>query len=206
LAIAAGLALVGLGPEEGRMTLGYVVALSLVDSIVLVILVCWFLRAGGDSPRAVLLDERPVLAEAAAGLPLTLLALALAVIVLLLVRELAPWLRTFERNPFQDLVQTPADTAVFALVVVVAGGIREEIQRAFLLIRFDRFLGGTAVGIAVTSVAFGAGHFVQGADAAIATGLLGAFWAVIYVRRRSIVAPVVSHSGFNLIQLTQFFV
>jgi membrane protease YdiL (CAAX protease family) len=55
-------------------------------------------------------------------------------------------------------------------------------------------------------VAFGAGHFLQGVDAAIATGVLGAFWAIVYLRRRSIVAPVVSHSGFNLVQLTQFFV
>ncbi len=30
------------------------------------------------------------------------------------------------------------------------------------------------------------------------------FWAIIYLRRRSIVAPVVSHSGFNLLQLGQF--
>jgi membrane protease YdiL (CAAX protease family) len=39
---------------------------------------------------------------------------------------------------------------------------------------------------------------------AIATALMGAFWAIVYVRRRSIVAPVVSHSGFNLLELAQY--
>jgi membrane protease YdiL (CAAX protease family) len=60
------------------------------------------------------------------------------------------------------------------------------------------------VGVIVASVGFGAGHYVQGRDVAVVTGLLGVFWAVIYLRRRSIVAPVVSHSGFNLLQLGQF--
>jgi membrane protease YdiL (CAAX protease family) len=56
----------------------------------------------------------------------------------------------------------------------------------------------------VTSVAFGLGHIPQGLDATVATGLLGAFWAAVYLRRRSVVAPIVSHSGFDLLQLLQF--
>ena len=86
----------------------------------------------------------------------------------------------------------------------MAGGVREEIQRAFLLNRFERWLGGSGVGIVVTSVAFGAGHLTQGVDASIATAALGAFWAIVYTRRRSAIAPMVSHSGFNLVQLVQF--
>jgi membrane protease YdiL (CAAX protease family) len=50
------------------------------------------------------------------------------------------------------------------------------------------------------------GHYLQGADAMIATGLLGAFWAVVYLRRGSVAAPIVSHSGFNLLQLLQLLV
>jgi membrane protease YdiL (CAAX protease family) len=89
------------------------------------------------------------------------------------------------------------------LVVLVAGGIREEIQRAFLLHRFEEYLGGGTAGVLVTSAAFGAGHLLQGADAAIATGLLGAFWGAVYLRRRSAVAPMVSHAGFDLLQIAQ---
>ena len=36
--------------------------------------------------------------------------------------------------------------------------------------------------------------------------LLGAFWGVIYLRRRSAVAPMVSHAGFNLLQVLLFVV
>jgi len=58
----------------------------------------------------------------------------------------------------------------------------------------------------VSSVVFGAGHFLQGADAAIATAALGAFWGATYLRRRSIASTVVSHAGFNLVQILQFLI
>ncbi len=30
---------------------------------------------------------------------------------------------------------------------------------------------------------------------------LGAFWAILYLRRRSSVAPIVSHAGFNALEI-----
>ena len=30
------------------------------------------------------------------------------------------------------------------------------------------------------------------------------FWGIVYLRRRSVVAPMISHSGFNLIELLQY--
>jgi membrane protease YdiL (CAAX protease family) len=106
----------------------------------------------------------------------------------------------------EGLLTSGRDAWLFALVVIVAGGVREEIQRAFLLHRFEVWLGGGAVGVVVTSTAFGVGHLLQGSDAAIVTGLLGAFWAVVYLRRRSAVAPMVSHAGFDLVQIGQYVI
>jgi membrane protease YdiL (CAAX protease family) len=90
---------------------------------------------------------------------------------------------------------------LLGIVAIVAGGVREELQRAFLLQRFERHLGGAAVGVIVLSTAFGLGHYIQGWDAAIATGALGAFWAIVYLRRRSTIAPMVSHAGFNALEV-----
>lgn len=89
------------------------------------------------------------------------------------------------------------------VVVIVAGGGREELQRAFLLRRFERHLGGPVAGVLLLSAAFGAGHYVQGWDAVVATGVAGAFWAVLYLRRRSVVAPMVSHAAFDVLQVLQ---
>lgn len=206
LALGALLVILGAAPSDGRLTVSYVVVLSLLDTALVLGLILLFLGAHRERPRTVFLGNRPVGSEALAGLPLGLMALVLAAIALTALRELAPWLRTYEQNPLQELIRTPTDAALFGLVVVVAGGIREEVQRAFLLTRFERHLGGGTLGVIATSLAFGAGHYLQGADAAVATGLLGAFWAVIYLARRSAVAPIVSHSCFNLVQLVQLVV
>jgi membrane protease YdiL (CAAX protease family) len=189
---------------NGRLNVAYVVALSLGDAVLLIGLILLMLYAHGERPREVLFGRRPIVPEIVLGLPLIFVALAIGVVVLLSVRRFAPWLHTVPENPLQELLRSPRDAWLFALVVVAAGGVREEIQRAFLLHRFEVWLGGPVVGIIVTSAAFGGGHLLQGIDAAIATGLLGAFWGVVYLRRRSCVAPIVSHSGFDLMQILQF--
>jgi len=207
IALAWMFAALGHGPLVGqRLSVGYVALLSLTDTLLLLALIAMCLSARGERARDVFLGARSPWREGLAGLPLTFVALILGVMVLAGIQRLAPWLHTVEHNPLQELIRAPRDAAVLAVVVVVAGGIREEIQRAFLLRRFEQWMGGAGVGVVVTSVAFGAGHLVQGADAAIATGLLGAFWSVVYLRRRSVAAPIVSHAGFNLLQLAQFLV
>jgi membrane protease YdiL (CAAX protease family) len=192
------------GPD-GALQIRFVVALSLVDTAMLLGLIALFLHAHGERPREIFLGRRSIAGEAVHGVPLILVAIGLGATVLLSVQHFAPQLHTVEHNPLQALIRTPRDAWLFALVVVVAGGVREEVQRAFLLHRFEVWLGGGGVGVVVTSVAFGLGHFIQGVDASLATGLLGAFWAIVYLRRRSVVAPMVSHAGFDLLQITQFF-
>ena len=207
--IAIGGTLTALGVRayvDGRLNVAYVVALSLGDALLLVLLIVVLLLAHGERPREVLFGRRRVAGEIALGVPLVLMALLLAGAVILTIQRLAPTLHTVPENPLQDLLRSPRDAWLFALVVFVAGGLREEIQRAFLLHRFEVWLGGPIVGLAVTSVGFGAGHLLQGVDASITTGLLGAFWGYVYLRRRSAAAPIVSHSGFDLVQVLPFLV
>jgi membrane protease YdiL (CAAX protease family) len=207
-ALGATFMALGYGPyaPNGELRVGFVVTLSLLDTALLVGLMLLFLYAHGERPREVFLGPRPVAREASFGLPLAFVALAIGVAILATIQRWVPSLHTVEHNPLQAMFRTPRDTWLFALVVVIAGGVREELQRAFLLRRFEVWLGGATIGVVAASIAFGAGHWLQGADAAIATGALGAFWGIVYLRRRSVVAPVVSHSGFNLLQIVQFIV
>jgi CAAX protease family protein len=203
IAIGATLGALGFAAESspGHFRIGFIVSISLADSVAVIGLVLLFLRAHGEHPRDVLLGYRPPWREAIAGLPLVIVALLIAAIALTAIQHLAPALHNVEKNPLQELMKSPLNAALFVLVAVVAGGLREEIQRGFLLHRFDVWLGGGTLGIVVTSVAFGAGHLIQGVDAAVATGLLGAFWGWVYLRRRSMVAPLVSHAGFDVLQI-----
>jgi membrane protease YdiL (CAAX protease family) len=207
LAVGATLAAFGVRPmtASGTLSLTFVVGLSLIDTALLVGLIIFFVRSHGERMRDLLLGSRSPWREAEFGVPLAIGALAIAIAVIGGLRLLAPSLHNLERNPFQNVIHGPRDAALFALVVVVAGGIREEIQRAFILHRFNVWLGGPAAGLVVSSLAFGLGHRLQGNDVAIATGMLGLYWGAVYLRRRSSVGPMISHAGFNLIELFQYF-
>jgi membrane protease YdiL (CAAX protease family) len=206
LVIAGLLAAFGIAPAgpDHALTADYVFALSMLDAAAVAGLVAWFLRLHGESVRGVLLGQRPVWREALRGLVHVPVVFFIVVAVMLTVRVAAPWLHDVERNPFELLIRSAADAAAFAVVAVVGGGLREEVQRAFLLHRFEQYLGGRHLGLAITSVAFGLGHIIQGRDVAIATAVLGAFWGAIYLRRRSIAASVVSHSGFNAAEIFRY--
>jgi membrane protease YdiL (CAAX protease family) len=190
------------GPREGAgLDIRFVTPLLLADTAVLIGLIVVFLRSHGERPSEVFLGRRPWRGELRAAVPMTVAAYLTALVLLTTLGALVPWLHNVEENPLEALLKAPGDAALFAVVVVIAGGVREELQRAFVLRRFEQSLGGSTVGIVVSSAAFGLGHLVQGADAAVTTGLLGAFWGVAYLRRGSVIAPVISHAGFDLLQL-----
>jgi hypothetical protein len=195
----------GLSSTDGSgLSFTFVVWLSVLDTVVVLGLVRLFLRARGESVRDVLLGPVAIGPEAWRGLALLPVVFLVVIGGGLLLRHVAPFLHNVTENPLQTMLDSPVRLAIFAVVVVVAGGVREEVQRAFILHRFRHDLGGVWVGLVAFSVAFGMGHVVQGYDAAILTGLLGLLWGLVYVVRRSIVAPVVSHSLFNLTELAIF--
>lgn len=203
LAIMLALAAVGLEPlaRDGGLSLQYVTLLSLADTALLTALVLAFLRARGDSPRRLFLGTRAAVREARLGL-LVLPAVLVAVVALsLLIQATAPWLHNVPRNPLASLFRNGRDVAIFAIVAMIAGGAREEVQRAFILDRFERHLGGATVGLIVFSALFGLGHLLQGYDAALVTGVLGLAWGLLFLWRRSVVAPMVCHAMFNLAQV-----
>jgi membrane protease YdiL (CAAX protease family) len=189
---------------ERRLSPVFVFTLSFADTILVIGLILFFVRSHGESINGVFFGRRPVLREALIGIALTPAVFMLVLLILALLLTVAPDLHNVPRNPLEDMLQTRRDSLVFLVVVLVAGGVREEVQRGFVLHRFDRYLGGGIVGMVVFSALFGLGHIDQGFDAAIATGTLGAAWGALYLLRRSIVAPMVSHAGFNLAQLIRY--
>lgn len=201
--IANILGTIGIAPRIGdQLSLTFVFALSLTDTVVLIALMVALSRAHGDSPWLLWRGRPPLAGEIVVGLMLVPVAVFMVAFLIGIIRTFVPGLHNVVENPLEALATGGAGgAAMFAVVAIVAGGIREELQRAFLLRRFERHLGGETVGVIVLSTAFGLGHALQGWDAAIATGALGAFWAILYLRRRSSVAPIISHAGFNSIEV-----
>ena len=105
------------------------------------------------------------------------------------------------------LIDGPVDVIIFLAASIYAGGFKEELQRAFILLRFERFLGGVFVGVVVWSVSFGALHYTQGFDNSIKAGVLGLVLGILYWKRKRLEGPVVAHALFDIlvVGLVYFF-
>jgi len=194
----------GLDPrtDSGQLSPPFAFALLMIDSVVLTALMVVLTRAHGERPRTLWLGDRPILREVGFGLALVPLVFLVVGLLMTGLMRLLPGLHNVTENPIDQLAAGgPHQAAMLGVIAVLAGGVREELQRAFLLRRFEQHLGGPMVGVMVLSIAFGLGHSPQGWDAVIATGALGAIWAIMYLRRRSSVAPIVSHAGFNSLEV-----
>lgn len=205
IALALGLAALGWSPltASGSLSLRYVATISLVDTLLIVGLSWGFLSSRGERPADVFFRHDLPSREALAGLA-SVPAILLGVGTLgMLLRTAFPELHNVPDNPLAALLGSPRDIAIFSVVVVLAGGVREEVQRAFVLHRFRQHLGGQWLGLVVFSLAFGVGHTVQGYDAALLTAVLGFIWGWMFLRRGSIVAPICSHAIFNLFEVAR---
>jgi len=194
---------VGMPFDAANLSLQFFATLSFIDTALVVLLIRVFLAASQENPAAVLLGSRPWRREAWRGVLLVPVVFLTVSLIVLAVRTIAPWMHNVDRNPLENFMDSPLEAAAFLVVVVLAGGVREEIQRGFILHRFEQRLGGATVGLILFSAAFGLLHVDQGYDAAVGIGLLGLLWGLIYIRRRSVVAPMVNHACFNAAQVLQ---
>jgi membrane protease YdiL (CAAX protease family) len=203
VAAAGALALLGVLPQaaDGELNATFVFGVSTLDAVLVVGLVVYLLRRQGESLATVFLGHRLVWREAMFGIALVPLVTIGVAVVVRTAQTLMPSLHNVAVNPLTAFMVDPAMTVAFGAMVVLAGGVREEMQRAFQLHRLRHHVSSPLVALVITSVAFGLGHTVQGRDVAMATFGLGLFWGALYLRRQSLVAAGVSHALFNLVQV-----
>jgi membrane protease YdiL (CAAX protease family) len=110
-----------------------------------------------------------------------------------------------DRNPLLEIIHTRRELVLFMISAILAGGIKEELQRAFILTRFGEWMGGAWVGLVLWSVAFGAAHYVQGWQGIITAGFFGLLFGVVYLMRRSLVGPMVAHGLYDTLALLGYW-
>jgi membrane protease YdiL (CAAX protease family) len=197
----------GIAPlKEDGLSLEFFAIVSLLDTALIALLIRAFLSMSGETSAQVFLGWRPVRREVWRGLALVPVVFVAVTAGVLFLRAAFPALHNVDVSPLEGFMRTPLEAGIFLVVVVLAGGVREELQRAFILHRFKHYLGGVRVGLVVFSLTFAVLHLDQGFDAAIAIGTLGFVWGVLYIRRESVVTPLVNHAGFNAAQVVQVLV
>jgi membrane protease YdiL (CAAX protease family) len=143
--------------------------------------------------------------EAALGLAGIPAIFAVAFVLKSLFRHFAPVIYSGERNVLEEMMRNRADLALFLFVALFSGGIKEEVQRGFVIRRFEGGWGPGWLGALLFALYFGLGHRVQGWDEAIFAGLLGLAWGIIFARRRSVVGPGVSHGLYDALELIRYY-
>jgi len=90
-----------------------------------------------------------------------------------------------------------------ALVMFLAAGLPEEFMRCYVINNAIRLRSGVSafVAIAITSVAFGAGHYYQGVEAMVSIGAIGLVLGIVYYIRQSFWTQVFIHTFYNVVVL-----
>ncbi len=79
------------------------------------------------------------------------------------------------------------------LIVTVVALVEETVFRGYLMLRFNTATGRTSAAVILSSLVFSLGHGYEGMAGAISVFVLGAVFALVYVWRKSLVAPIVMH-------------
>ena len=183
----------------------FVFALTLLDTLLLVGLILFFLRAHRESVREQLFGRRPHAREILFGLVLIPASFCVVIAVLMLVQLVVPSLRNVPHNPLQDLVRNRVGRGDLR---VRRDGRRRRARgdparlRAAPLRAVSRRRRRRAWSSSARSSAWATSN--RGATSRSPRPSLGAFWGAIFLRRRSIAGPMVGHAGFNLAQVIKF--
>jgi membrane protease YdiL (CAAX protease family) len=98
------------------------------------------------------------------------------------------------------LPHTRAERGAFGALAITAGVTEELVWRGFLfgaLVALFPHVPAAAC-VAVTAIVFGWGHLYQGITGVLATGALGAIFAILYVGTGSLLLPVLLHALVDL--------
>ncbi len=100
-----------------------------------------------------------------------------------------------------SLFRDPREAPFWVFAAVVGGGFTEELERAFVLTRFERWFGtaGLVLAVLTESAGFGASHTYQGTGAAVSIGIFGLLLSLVFLRRRLVADAMIAHAGFDLI-------
>ena len=102
--------------------------------------------------------------------------------------------------PIAELFRDPHDAPYWIFSAILGGGIAEELERAFVLTRFEKLFGrsGLVLAVILDSIVFGLGHLYQGNASAVSSGFTGLMFALIFLHRRRVIDAMVVHALFDL--------
>ena len=184
-------------PSPGSV--GEILAAVAVKAVLFTLVIAGLMHAAGERIGDLGLRP-PSLREALlVGVPLTLALFVVTNVVLN--TALSALLGGGSSRSIAHLFREPAQAPLWVLAAVIGGGWAEELERAFILTRFERRFGraGLVTGIVLSTLVFGIGHLYQGPAGAISAGFTGLVFALVFLRRRRVMDAMLLHAAFDLL-------
>jgi membrane protease YdiL (CAAX protease family) len=178
--------------KVGNISFIIVAIATIMRDLALVSLILFFLWRNGESVHKIGWTFKDMRKEAAIGIVLfvpTFFAASLLESFLHGAGLSEP------ANPMPSLAsETDIGEFLLAFLMVVVVAVAEEtIFRGYLLLRFRAFMRGIFAPALLSAMIFSLGHGYEGSAGAVTVGFIGAVFALIYIWRKSITAPVVMH-------------
>ncbi len=169
----------------------------------LLFLVLFFLWRNREHPATIGLTTRGLWAEANIGLwvfiPLFLLTSAL-------VGYLHKAGLSAPPNPLPLKVNGTAQLLLAIFMIAIVAVAEETIFRGYLILRLREVTSSPAAAVVLSTLIFTVGHGYEGLARVAAVFVVGLAYALVYLWRKSLIAPVLMHflqdfSGIVLLQL-----
>ena len=180
--------------EEGEMNFALVATATILRDMALVCLIFYYLWRNGEPISRIGWNFRNGASDLWWGIVLFIVTF----VVTGYVQQFFQHAGLKFPNPHQpisgmQLPHTNAQLVLAGFLVAVVAIAEETIFRGYLMLRLTLLTRSTGIAIFVSSFIFSLGHGYEGTGGAATVGVMGIIFALVFVWRRSLVAPMVMH-------------
>ena len=95
--------------------------------------------------------------------------------------------------PLSSATISPLEILIAFVLVVVVAWSEETIFRGYLILRFKTITESPLAAVVLSAFVFSLGHGYEGSAGVITVGFMGVVFGLVYLWRKSLIAPMVIH-------------
>jgi membrane protease YdiL (CAAX protease family) len=185
--------------QQGGGSFTVLAVSTIVRDLALLALILFFLWRNGERDERVGWTATAWWREVAIGVALY----PVLVIAVSFLEQILRALGLSARDPGRTLAlpDTTGELVLAVILVAVVAVVEETIFRGYLILRLSAITRSLSTAVIFSAIIFALGHGYQGSLGVIIIGFMGVVFALIYLWRGSLVAPVTMHFLQNFIVL-----